>query len=72
MGVRKIDVRLCSGCGGCVDFCPMDVFRMDKETGKAFIKYIRDCQCCFLCERDCPEGAIYALPLFERRMPQAW
>ena len=72
MGVRKIDVRLCNGCGICVERCPMDVFRMDKETDKAFIKYVRDCQSCFLCVRECPEDAIDAVPLFERRMPLSW
>jgi len=72
MGIRKIDLRLCSGCGLCVDFCPMDVFRIDEETGKAFIKYLRDCQSCFLCERDCPEGATYVVPVYERRQPTTW
>lgn len=72
MGVRKIDYGLCNGCGLCFDHCPMDVFRMDKNAGKAFIKYIRDCQSCFLCVRECPQGAIHAVPVFERRMPMAW
>ena len=72
MGVRRIDFGLCNGCGICVERCPMDIFRMDKETRKAFIKYVRDCQSCFLCVRECPENAIDAVPIFERRMPLAW
>ncbi len=72
MGVRKIDTNLCTGCGVCVEHCPMDVLRIDNDTGKAYIKYIRDCQSCFLCESDCPEGAIWCMPVFERRMVQAW
>jgi NAD-dependent dihydropyrimidine dehydrogenase PreA subunit len=72
MGIRKIDNNLCSGCGTCVDNCPADVIRMDEKTDKAFIKYIRDCQTCFLCERDCPEGAIYVSPDKERRIPLPW
>lgn len=72
MGVRKIELILCNGCGICVEHCPMDVLRMDKETDKAFIKYVRDCQSCFLCVRECPEDAIDAVPLFERRMPLSW
>ena len=72
MGIRKIDVRLCNGCGICVDYCPMDVLRLNEETQKAYIKYIRDCQSCFLCERECPQEAIYCLPVHERRQPPAW
>jgi NAD-dependent dihydropyrimidine dehydrogenase PreA subunit len=72
MGITRIDTRLCNGCGICIEQCPMDVLRMDKETGKAYIKYLRDCQSCFLCERECPEGAILIMPFFERRVPKAW
>ena len=50
MGIRKIDLNLCNGCGMCIDACPMDVLRIDEVTKKPFIKYLRDCQSCFLCE----------------------
>ena len=72
MGIRKIDVRLCNGCGICVRCCPMDVLSMDDTTKKAYIKYIGDCQSCFLCEKECPEGAIFCMPFHERRIPVAW
>lgn len=72
MGIRKIDYQLCNGCEICVDECPMDVLRMDKETKKPFIKYLRDCQSCFLCEVDCPVEAIYVTPVRERRIPLPW
>ncbi len=72
MGIRKIDYMLCSGCGICVDRCPMDVLRLDQKTRKPFIKYLRDCQSCFLCEMDCPVGAIYVTPARERRIPSPW
>ena len=49
MGIRRIDFRLCNGCGLCVDYCPLDVLRMEKENNKAYVKYLRDCQGCFLC-----------------------
>ena len=72
MGIRKIYYELCTGCGICVDNCPMDVLRMNEKTKKPFIQYLRDCQSCFLCERDCPEKAIYVTPDRERRIPLPW
>lgn len=72
MGVRRIDQELCTGCRVCVDYCPMDVLRMDEHGEKAHIQYLRDCQGCFLCEKECPTGAIYCFPVRERRIPLAW
>jgi NAD-dependent dihydropyrimidine dehydrogenase PreA subunit len=72
MGIRKIDYDLCKGCRTCVNICPMDVLRIDETTQKPVIKYLSDCQSCFLCERDCPEGAIYVTPFRERRIPLPW
>ena len=72
MGIRKIDFRLCNGCGICVDNCPLDVIRMDETIKKAVIRYLEDCQSCFLCEIDCPEGAISVNPARERRIPSPW
>lgn len=72
MGIRKIDFSLCTGCGTCVDICPMDVLRINEESERPVIKYLSDCQSCFLCERDCPTGAIYVTPFRERRIPLPW
>ena len=69
MGIRRIDLNLCQGCGICVEACPMDVLRIDKKTRKAFIKYLRDCQACLLCELNCPNDAIWVSPDYERRIP---
>ena len=69
MGIRKIDLDQCDGCGKCVEACPMDVLRLDKALKKAFIKYLRDCQACLLCEMNCPHDAIYVSPDYERRIP---
>jgi NAD-dependent dihydropyrimidine dehydrogenase PreA subunit len=48
------------------------VIRLNKERKKAFIKYIRDCQSCFLCELECPQDAIYVTPFRERRAVLPW
>ena len=72
MGIKLIDYGLCTNCGIWVEHCAMDVLRMDNKTRRPFIKYIRDCQSCFICERDCPEGAIYVTPFREKREPLPW
>ena len=69
MGISHIDYGLCIGCGICVDSCAMDVLRTDRQTGKPFVKYVRDCQSCFLCEQSCPSRAIYVTPFSEKREP---
>jgi len=58
MAIEKIDQELCIGCGDCVNSCPMDVIRMDEETGKAVIRYGEDCMICDQCALDCPVDAI--------------
>ena len=58
IGIRKIDEDICIGCRICVDSCMMDVIYFDEDKGKAYIKYPKDCQACFLCQRDCPVKAI--------------
>ena len=72
MGIKYIDYKACKGCGICVEHCAMDVLRIDRTTKRPYIKYIRDCQCCFLCEMDCPEHAIYVTPFPEKREPKPW
>ena len=59
MVVDEIDPALCSGCGICVNSCPMDVIRMDEENKKAIIKYPEDCMLCGFCFEYCPEKAIH-------------
>lgn len=72
MGIRKIDYDKCTGCGHCYDICPMDVYRIDEETQKPYVRYLADCMSCFLCELECPGEALYVTPDRERRMPRPW
>ena len=62
MSIEKIDHELCTGCGICVNSCPMDVIRMNEEGDKAIIKYQEDCMLCEFCVLDCPVEAIYVSP----------
>ncbi|MHB8620693.1 MAG: 4Fe-4S dicluster domain-containing protein [Chloroflexota bacterium] len=54
-----IDERVCTGCGICVENCPVDVLRLDTNLTLAYVAYLEDCQACFICVLDCPyDGAI--------------
>ena len=51
----EVDKDICTGCGVCVDMCPMGAISMrdnvacvDSET----------CSGCGVCEDECPVGAI--------------
>lgn len=55
MAIENINPETCIGCGTCVATCPMDVLRLDEETGTATIVYPEECQICRLCSKYCPE-----------------
>ena len=50
----KIDKKNCSGCGKCVEVCPVSAIKIEKE--KAVVN--DDCVECGACVGDCPNGAI--------------
>jgi len=56
----------CKGCEICVEFCPKDILKMSEElnTRSYHFPYIislktEDCSQCRLCERLCPDLAIF-------------
>ncbi len=63
MSVECIDQEKCTGCGICVETCPMDVFQWNETTQKTTIGYPEDCQICHLCRIYCPENAITISPV---------
>ena len=54
----EFDRERCTGCRRCYELCPLDVIAWDEEEGGPFVKYPDECQLCFICQVECPEGAV--------------
>lgn len=52
-----INKQKCVGCGRCQNVCPGSLIKID-ESGKAYIKYPKDCWGCTSCIKECPVHAI--------------
>lgn len=54
-----IDPTRCRGSGKCVEFCPNNVFELDKSSGRARVARFHQCTIlCSNCVAVCPNGAI--------------
>lgn len=51
----KLDEEVCTGCGACMEACPVDAISV--HDGKARID-TATCIECGICENECPVGAI--------------
>jgi NAD-dependent dihydropyrimidine dehydrogenase PreA subunit len=69
--IESINEDKCTGCGICVDRCPLDTLRLKEtsEGSKAYIAYPDDCMTCFECEVECPSHAISVHPFKEKLPP---
>ena len=57
----------CTGCGLCVDFCPVNVFEMVETGGRLLPAAVRvgDCWACDTCVGQCPTGALRVVEAYE-------
>jgi Fe-S-cluster-containing hydrogenase component 2 len=53
--MMRVDLEKCTGCGGCLEACPVEAICM--VEGKAAID-VDTCLSCDACVKVCPEGAI--------------
>ena len=53
----RIQKSKCTGCGRCIEACPGNLIKKDKEN-KAFIRQVRDCWGCTSCIKECRHDAI--------------
>lgn len=56
--IVQIDEESCTGCGACVDLCPLKILYLDKETGKCKVTDEKKCDRRRGCEHVCPADAI--------------
>ena len=67
-----IDCERCKGCGFCVEFCDRLVLEMSSEHNtKGYrlvaVKDIEACNLCQICQRVCPEFAIYTQKIDKKK-----
>lgn len=63
----KLDLNLCTGCGTCVDECPMGVYEIVTVGRKkqSRVKDLDMCIGCHTCELRCPYEAVKVYPPLE-------
>jgi ferredoxin len=54
----SLDTELCTGCGACVQVCPRDCFRLDREARGATMPGAPRCVQCGACIVQCPFDAL--------------
>lgn len=55
MEYPKVDPEICTGCGVCMEICPVDAIVMNNGIAKIIVD---KCRGCYACQNACPAGAI--------------
>jgi len=58
MTKMTVDTVKCSGCGQCMNVCPVGIYSIVKGKSKPNDKKISTCIECHACEVSCPSKAI--------------
>ncbi|NPA97664.1 MAG: 4Fe-4S dicluster domain-containing protein [Crenarchaeota archaeon] len=61
-GIVHIEKWLCKGCGLCIMVCPRKALEFSDEVneyGWRLPRQVGDCIACRMCERMCPDMAIW-------------
>ncbi|UCH03322.1 MAG: ferredoxin family protein, partial [Candidatus Bathyarchaeota archaeon] len=56
----NVDLEKCTGCGTCVDNCPVDVFELVNVSDEQKARVVNEDECiiCEVCVTTCSEEAI--------------
>lgn len=58
----KVDSEKCTGCGTCVNNCPVGVYELKTDTDpKSVPVNVDQCIVCRVCETQCPTTAIQVI-----------
>lgn len=62
MFLVKVDIERCTGCGECVNICPVQVYQLGPD-GKTDPYQAGECVGCMSCVEVCPEKCIEVLEM---------
>jgi len=58
MAKITVDPEKCTGCGTCVDVCPVGVYELQGDPPKSVPVKPEECLLCEACVENCPTEAI--------------
>ena len=53
-----VDKKKCTGCGTCINVCPVQIYELKAGKAVAIPSKVKDCLLCRACEASCPQSAI--------------